>query len=55
MNVFVSEKDYEALAELGEMYELNEVLNISQRIAKSRVMRRIGKKLARARKIASKK
>ena len=49
------EKDYEALAELGEMYELNEVLNISQRIAKSRVMRRIGKKLARARKIASKK
>ena len=49
------EKDYDALVELGKLYEMNEVLNITQRLAKSRVMKRIGKKLARARKIASKK
>ena len=49
------EKDYEALVELGKLYEINEVLNVTQRLAKSRVMKRIGKKLARARKIASKK
>ena len=49
------EKDYDDLVELGKLYEMNEVLNITQRLAKSRVMKRIGKKLARARKIASKK
>ena len=50
-----NEKDYDDLVELGKLYDTNEVLNITQRLAKSRVMKRIGKKLARARKIASKK
>ena len=50
-----TEEELEMLAELGEYYEMNEVLNFMQRIKKSRVMKRLGKKLARLRKIASKK
>ena len=50
-----TEEELEMLAQLGEYYEMNEVLNFMQRIKKSRVMKRLGKKLARLRKIASKK
>ena len=50
-----TEEELDMLAELGEYYEMNEVLNFMQRIKKSRVMKRLGKKLARLRKIASKK
>ena len=42
-------------AELGEMYELNEVLNFQQRLKKSRLMKRLAPKIARMRKIAAKK
>ena len=35
------EKDYDDLVELGKLYDTNEVLNITQRLAKSRVMKRI--------------
>ena len=50
-----TEEELDMLAELGEYYEMNEVLNFMQRIKKSRVMKRLSKKLARLRKIASKK
>ena len=50
-----TEEELDMLAQLGEYYEMNEVLNFMQRIKKSRVMKRLGKKLARLRKIASKK
>ena len=50
-----TEEELDMLAQLGEYYEMNEVLNFMQRIKKSRVMKRLSKKLARLRKIASKK
>ncbi len=50
-----TEEELDMLAELGEYYEMNEVLNFMQRIKKSRVMKRLSKKLTRLRKIASKK
>ncbi len=51
----LTEEEEALFAELGELYEVNEVLDIRQRIAKARVMKRLAPKLARMRKIASKK
>ena len=50
-----TEEELNMLVDLGELYEVNEVLNFMQRIKKARIMKRLGPKLARLRKIASKK
>ena len=51
----LTEQEEDDFAELGELYELNEVLNFQQRLKKSRLFRRLAPKIARMRKIAAKK